>query len=239
MYDKERVFQRPSEDDYTKAGVVTSLDSLPIIKEEIPNLAEDEKIFLLHTEEEVKERIRFVGSMILEDYEGVNNLAILIIENGGKRFGEELLKHLHTLNPLVTYVRLKSYTEQNEQKEVKQLSPVYTVIRDDDGNERKIPIPTQEFSHYKWLITDDVIDEVKTMIKAESILNEGNAQEIKIVSMFNKNSLDIPDYCCFPAYKGFWLVGANMGRGDDFTTLPTGSLSVGVYIKTKKEGISD
>jgi hypoxanthine-guanine phosphoribosyltransferase len=234
MYDKEKVYQRPSEEDYARAGVVTSLDNLPIIKEEIPNLAEDERIFLLHSEDEVKEKIKFVAAQILEDYEGVENLAILIIENGGRRFGDELLKHLTPLQPLVTYVRLKSYTENNEQKEVEQLSPVYTVIKDFDGNERKVTIPVEEVSNYKWLISDDVIDEVKTIIKAESILSEGKAGDIKVVSMFNKNSLDIPDYCCFPAYKGFWLVGANMGRGDDFTTLPTGPLSVGVYTKTEE-----
>jgi hypoxanthine-guanine phosphoribosyltransferase len=234
MLDKEKNSLRPSEKDYAEAGVITSLSKLTPIEEEIPNLANNEKIFLLHTEEEVKERIRVVGSQILEDYEGVDNLAILIIENGGRRFGAELLKHLDPLHPLVAYVRLKSYTEDNEQKEVEQLTPVYTVIEDFDGNERKLPIPIKEFSNYRWLISDDVIDEVKTIMKAESILNEGDAQDIKIVTMFNKNSLDIPDYCCFPAYKDFWLVGANMGRGEDFTTLPTGPLSVGVYTKTEE-----
>jgi hypoxanthine-guanine phosphoribosyltransferase len=233
MCERERDSQRPTKEKYEELGIVTKLDDLPIIQGHIPNLQEDERIFLLHTQEEVEKRVKDVGSQILEDYEGVEDLAVLIIREGGKRFAEELLTYLESLNPLVASVRLKSYTEENQQKEVEQLSSISTVIRDFDGNERKVDISSEEFKGHRWLIIDDVIDEISTIRKAKNLLTTGGAEDIRVVTMFNKNAFDVPDYYCFQAYWKFWLVGGNMGKGDDFTTLPTGPLSIGVYSKTE------
>jgi hypoxanthine-guanine phosphoribosyltransferase len=229
------VHKTPSIEEYKELGVETDINNLQRIDpQSVPELKTGESIYILHPESEVLHKIRETATNISYDFRETENLSVLIIMNGGERFGKELLEHLSYLNPSVAYVRLKSYTNDNEAGKVEQLTPIYTIETDSNGGEIKVEMPKEEVAKKTWLVADDVLDTNGTIKKSHSILKGlgVNSENIKTTTLCNKNSPELVDYPCFLTYHNFWLVGGNMGRGDDFTTLPTGPLSIGVYMGT-------
>ncbi len=151
--------------------------------------------------EDIAAAVKRVATQMNEDLAGKNPLFLCVL-NGAFIFAADLFREL-TVDPEVTFIRMKSYAGMHSTGEIKQIYGLQEDITD-----RTV------------VIVEDIIDTGFTIRQLVKQLKEGNPREVKVATLlFKPESLqcDIkPDYVAIeipPAFiVGYGLDYDEMGR---------------------------
>ncbi len=151
--------------------------------------------------EDIAAAVKRVAARMNEDLAGKNPLFLCVL-NGAFVFAADLFREL-TVDPEITFIRMKSYDGMRSTGEIKQIYGLQ-----DDITDRTV------------VIVEDIVDTGFTIQQLVEQLKEGNPREIKVATLlFKPQSLqcDIkPDYAAIeipPAFiVGYGLDYDEMGR---------------------------
>lgn len=171
-----------------------------------------EKVLL--TEEELKEKVREIGSKISEDYRG-EELVLIGVLKGSVMFMSELMKEI-SIYCSMDFMAVSSYGNGSES------SGVVRILKDLD----------ESIENKHVIIIEDIIDSGITLEYLIKYLNGRNPKSIEIACLLNKKDrrkanigvkylgFDVPDY---------FLVGYGLDFAERYRNLP--------YIGILKEAI--
>ncbi|SUY48321.1 hypoxanthine-guanine phosphoribosyltransferase [Clostridium putrefaciens] len=171
-----------------------------------------EKVLL--TEEELKEKVREIGSKISEDYRG-EELVLIGVLKGSVMFMSELMKEI-SIYCSMDFMAVSSYGNGSES------SGVVRILKDLD----------ESIENKHVIIIEDIIDSGITLEYLIKYLNGRNPKSIEIACLLNKKDrrkanigvkylgFDVPDY---------FLVGYGLDFAERYRNLP--------YIGILKESI--
>ncbi|MBU3197614.1 hypoxanthine phosphoribosyltransferase [Clostridium algidicarnis] len=171
-----------------------------------------EKVLL--TEEELKEKVREIGSKISEDYKG-KELVLIGVLKGSVMFMSELMKEI-SIYCSMDFMAVSSYGNASES------SGVVRILKDLD----------ESIENKHVIIIEDIIDSGITLEYLIKYLKGRNPKSIEIACLLNKKDrrkanigvkylgFDVPDY---------FLVGYGLDFAERYRNLP--------YIGILKEAI--
>lgn len=157
------------------------------------------------TGEEIRDRIREIGSQISKDYAG-KDLVLVCVLKGGCIFVADLMRAIDM--PLyVDFLSISSYTEKSETGAVR-------IMKDLD-----IDITNRDV-----LVVEDIIDTGFTLGYLLRILKARNPASLKVVVLLDRPALRIVDLPV--AYKGFeipeqFVVGYGLDYHQKYRNLPS------------------
>lgn len=164
-----------------------------------------EKIRVLISEEEIREKIAEVGAQLSKDYEGKEVLMICVLR-GGVFFACELAKHM-TVPVSMDFMCVSSYGSGTVSK------GTVKIIKDLDEN--------IEGKHV--LIAEDIVDSGNTLSTLIKILKVRKPASIKLCTLLDKPErrvVDIEaDYSCFRIPDEF-VVGYGLDYDQHYRNLP-------------------
>lgn len=129
------------------------------------------KIIPLIKEEEIKKRVKELGTEITKDYNGEQLLVVGILK-GSMPFTCSLIWEIENENMSIDYMCLSSYGSNTES------SGIVRILKDlDESIEGK-----------NILIVEDIIDTGKTMDRLKELLSTRKPKSIKICTLLNKPS---------------------------------------------------
>lgn len=166
---------------------------------------ESEKINILISENQIKERIKELGSEITKDYQN-KNLYILSLLRGSFIFTADLVRNI-TVPVKIGFMTTSSYDNNEESSgKVKILNDVADDLKDADV-----------------LIVDDIVDTGITMSFVKDHLSGKGARSIKCCVLLDKperRKVNLkPDYCCFEIPDVF-VAGYGLNYGDYYRNIP-------------------
>ena len=164
-----------------------------------------ERISVLISEEEVREKIREIADRINSDYAG-KELHIICILKGGVFFSCELAKML-TMPVSMDFMQVSSYGNATS------TSGIVRIVKDlDDSMEGK-----------EVLIVEDIIDSGKTLHYLIPVLKQRNPKSIRLCALLNKpdrREADVTiDYLGFELPDEF-VVGFGLDFAQKYRNLP-------------------
>lgn len=160
---------------------------------------------ILHTQEQIQEKITELGKLITKDFQDKKPLVICILK-GAFIFMADLVKNIET--PIeIDFMAVSSYGHSTKSSgEVK-------IIKDLD-----IPVDGRHI-----LIVEDIIDSGLTLNYLIGVLERRNAQSVSIVALFNKmarrNVKLNPQYIGFELPDEF-VVGYGLDYAEKYRNLP-------------------
>lgn len=161
------------------------------------------------SKEEIRERVRILGKMISEDYEG-QNIEIIVILKGAIMFAADLMREISIPNRL-HFAKCSSYSGTESTGEV-QIEMDKTI----DLSEKSV------------LIIEDIIDTGKTLLDFIDHLNQFGPMDISIATLLfkkKKANFQYPvNYCGFIIDDQF-VVGYGMDYNQKGRELPE------IYVK--------
>ena len=172
---------------------------------------------ILHTEEQITNKVKEIGKAISEDYKG-KDLIIVGILKGSVIFASELIKNI-SIPCEIDFMAVSSYGNSTE------TSGVVRILKDlDHGIEGK-----------DIIIVEDIIDSGVTLDYLLKYLKARKANSIEIVTLLTKPSRRMVDldvkYCGFEVPDEF-LVGYGLDYAERYRNLPyVGILKEEVYKK--------
>jgi len=165
-----------------------------------------EKIKVLISEEEIKERVQKIAKKITEDYNDEELVAICILK-GSLYFTVDLTKNIQNKNLIIDFMRVSSYG--NEFKSSGNIK----IKKDLDIN----------IENKNVLVIEDIIDSGNTLYYLREELLKRNPKSFKICTLLDKKARrekDInPDYVCFEIDDKF-VVGYGLDYKDLYRNLP-------------------
>lgn len=170
---------------------------------------------ILLSEEEIQAKIRELGRVITNDYQGKNPLVICVLK-GAAPFMSDLIKRI-TIPIEVDYMAVSSYGASTES------SGEVRIVKDLDAS--------VEGRHI--LIVEDIIDSGLTLSYLIDILHRRKAESVKVVTLLDKphrRTVHLkPDYCGFLVPDEF-VVGYGLDYAERYRNLPfIGILKPEVY----------
>lgn len=159
---------------------------------------------IIITEQEIRDKIRHIGSRISEDYKD-KELVLICVLKGACVFVSDLMRAIDI--PLcVDFLSVSSYSERSETGAVK-------IIKDLD-----IDITGKEV-----LVVEDIIDTGFTLGYLLRILRARNPASLKVAVLLDRPTLRIVDLPV--AYKGFeipeqFVVGYGLDYHQKYRNLP-------------------
>ncbi|MGB4590198.1 MAG: hypoxanthine phosphoribosyltransferase [Clostridiaceae bacterium] len=166
---------------------------------------EEKERNILITEDEIKEKIKEIGKVITEDYQG-KKLYVLSLLRGSFIFTADLVRNIDYLTS-IGFMTTSSYGHSETSA---GSCEVLCEISDD-------------ISGYDVLIVDDIIDTGITMEFVAGYVKSKGAASVKICTLLDKPSrrkVEIkPDYCCFEIDDVF-VVGYGLNYGDYYRNVP-------------------
>lgn len=160
---------------------------------------------ILITEENIKKRIKELGSIIEADYKD-KNMYVLSLLRGSFIFTADLVREIN-LPVKIGFMTTSSYGN-NE-----QTSGTVKIVND---------LP-DDITDYDVLIVDDIVDSGITMKFVVDFVKSKGAASVKSCSLLDKperRKADLnPDYCGFQIPDVF-VVGYGLNYGDYFRNVP-------------------
>lgn len=161
----------------------------------------DSQIKVLHSADEIAQRVSEVAKQINSDYKNLDNLVIVGVLKGAFVFAADLIREVN-LSCQVEFIRLSSYEGTEGANEIKSYD---------------LTLPSMKNKNI--LIVEDIIDSGRTAkFLLDFFRNQAGVSTVKLVSLFDKPSKRLeelkdikPDYCCFKVDDKFIL-----GYGLDF-----------------------
>lgn len=170
---------------------------------------------ILHTEEQLGEKVKELAEQITQDYQGRNPLVICVLK-GAFIFMSDLVKHIKI--PIeIDFMAVSSYGASTKS------SGVVKIIKDLD-----VSVEGRDV-----IIVEDIIDSGLTLTYLIDVLERRNALSVAVVAL-----LDKPDQRTGglePEYKGFvlpdeFVVGYGLDYAERYRNLPfIGILKPEVY----------
>ena len=130
-----------------------------------------EKIEVLISEDQLKQRIRELGAQITEDYRGQGELILVCVLKGSYLFVADLSREID-LDVTVDFMSVSSYGDAYESSGVVRLV-----------NDLSLSITDKHV-----LIVEDIIDSGLTMSYIMKTLKTRNPRSVNVVSLLNKPS---------------------------------------------------
>ncbi|GIO27355.1 hypoxanthine phosphoribosyltransferase [Ornithinibacillus bavariensis] len=162
---------------------------------------------VLFKEEEIKEKIRELGTVISKDYENEGkNLLVISLLRGSFIFTADLVRHI-TIPVRIEFIETASYGfEKTSTGEVKIFSNL-----------------TEDISEYDVLIVDDILDSGNTMKAVYDVLREKHPKSLKTCTLLDKPSRRQADIDV--DYKGFviedlFVAGYGLNFGHHYRNTP-------------------
>ena len=161
----------------------------------------DSQIKVLHSADEIAERVSEVAKQIHDDYKNLDNLVLVGVLKGAFVFASDLIRKID-LSCQIEFIRLSSYEGTTGSDEFKLYD---------------LTLPSLKGKNI--LIVEDIVDSGRTAkFLLDFFKNQAGVETVKLVSLFDKpcRRLDElkeikPDYCCFKVDDKFIL-----GYGLDF-----------------------
>ncbi|MBR1626930.1 MAG: hypoxanthine phosphoribosyltransferase [Bacteroidales bacterium] len=123
------------------------------------------------SQEEIQQIIADLAERINKDYEDKEDVLFLVVLNGAFMFAADLFKRINGL-PLISFVKLSSYTNTSSSGNVKQL-----IGLNEDLTDKNI------------IIVEDIVDSGITMGDLLKLLKHKNPESIEICTlMFKPNN---------------------------------------------------
>ncbi|MCM3750081.1 hypoxanthine phosphoribosyltransferase [Paenibacillus pasadenensis] len=172
---------------------------------------------ILHSEQEIKDKVKELGEILTRDFEGRNPLVICVLK-GAFIFMADLVKEIRV--PLeMDFMAVSSYGDQTKS------SGVVKIIKDLDASVEGRDV----------LIVEDIIDSGLTLSYLIDVLERRNAKSVTVVTLFDKpsgRSVDLDaDYTGFTLPHAF-VVGYGLDYAEYYRNLPyIGILKPEVYSK--------
>ena len=175
---------------------------------------------ILHSEQELKERVRELGKQITEDYKDDEPVVLICILRGSVMFFADLARNMD-LRANLEFMTVSSYGNNAS------TSGLVEIKKDLDCN----------IEGRNVIIAEDIIDSGYTLSELKKILMTRNPKSLKIVCLLDKpegrrEGVDIkPDYCGFTIENEF-VVGYGLDYAQMYRNLPyVGVLKRSVYEK--------
>lgn len=166
---------------------------------------ENKEINILISEEAIQEKVKALGRIISQDYQG-KDLYVLSLLRGSFIFTADLVRHIDT-KVKVGFMTTSSYGDSEES------SGRCKVVND---------IP-DDITGYDVLIVDDIVDSGITMGFVVDYVMSRGAASVKTCTLLDKPSrraVEIaPDYCGFEIEDVF-VVGYGLNYGDYYRNIP-------------------
>jgi hypoxanthine phosphoribosyltransferase len=164
---------------------------------------------ILHSAEEIAERISEVAEQINRDYHATKDLIVVGVLKGAFVFTSDLVRKLN-LPVQVEFIRLSSYEGTESSGSFKIYDLTLPSLKEKD-----------------ILIVDDIVDSGRTAkFLLDFFHNQGSVSSVKLVSLFDKpcRRLDEfrnikPDYCCFTVDDKF-ILGYGLDYDQKFREVP-------------------
>ena len=164
---------------------------------------------VLHSEEEIAQRISEVAEQINNDYKDCTDLVVVGVLKGAFVFTADLVRKLN-LPVQVEFIRLSSYDGAESTGTFK----VYDLTLP--------PLKSKDI-----LIVDDIVDSGRTAkFLLDFFKNQGDANSVKLVTLFDKSCKRLeehkaikPDYCCFNVDDKF-ILGYGLDYDQKFREVP-------------------
>lgn len=159
----------------------------------------DKRFRVFLSEEQIKQRVREIGSQISRDLDGKHPLLLAVL-NGSFMFAADLMREI-SIPCEISFVRMASYTGTRSTGHVKEL-----IGLNEDIEGRPV------------VIVEDIIDSGLTMKELLSIIKAKHPAEVRIASLLVKPGnlkaeLDI-SYRCFDIPNDF-IVGYGLDYDGD------------------------
>lgn len=166
---------------------------------------DDKKRNILISEEQIKERIKELGTEISKEYAG-KKLYILSLLRGSFIFTADLVRTID-LPVKIGFMTTSSYGDAEES------SGLVKIVNDIPDN----------IEGYDVLIVDDIVDSGITMNFVANHVKALGATSVKCCVLLNKperRKVEIsPDFCCFDIEDVF-VVGYGLNYGDYYRNVP-------------------
>jgi hypoxanthine phosphoribosyltransferase len=161
----------------------------------------DSQIKVLHSAQEISQRVIEIAQQINKDYKNLDNLVVVGVLKGAFIFTSDLIRALD-MNCQVEFIRLSSYEGTKGSDEFRLYDLTLPSLKDKN-----------------ILIVEDIVDSGRTAkFLLDFFKNQAGVNTVKLASLFDKpcrrleELKDIkPDYCCFKVDDKFIL-----GYGLDF-----------------------
>ncbi len=169
----------------------------------------DSQIKVLHSEEEIAQRVAKVAEQINNDYKDLDNLVVVGVLKGAFVFTADLIRQMN-LSCQVEFIKLSSYEGTKGANEIKAYDLTLPSLKDKN-----------------ILVIEDIIDSGRTAkFLLEFFKNQGGVKSVKLASLFDKPCKRLeehkgikPDYCCFEVDDKF-ILGYGLDFNQKYRELP-------------------
>jgi len=160
---------------------------------------------VLISEEEIKSKVKELGSIITRDYADKKLLLVAILK-GSVIFLADLMREID-LDLSIDFMIVSSYGNGTESH----------------GNIKIVKDLDQDLSDYDMLIVEDILDTGHTLSELSSIFKIRNVRSIKICTLLDKPSRRVADITA--DYTGFtvenkFIVGYGLDYSEKYRNLP-------------------
>lgn len=164
---------------------------------------------VLHSAEEIAERISEIAEQINRDYKNTKDLIVVGVLKGAFVFTSDLVRKLN-LPIQVEFIRLSSYEGTESSGSFKIYDLTLPSLKEKD-----------------ILIVDDIVDSGRTAkFLLDFFHNQGSVNSVKLVTLFDKPCKRLeefksikPDYCCFNVDDKF-ILGYGLDYDQKFREIP-------------------
>jgi hypoxanthine phosphoribosyltransferase len=172
---------------------------------------------VLFTEEEIRARVKEMGKVISEDYNG-KNLILVGVLKGSVPFMAELMKNID-IPCSMDFMAVSSYGNSTE------TSGVVRILKDLDF----------EIENKDILIVEDIVDTGITLKYLKKYLESKNPKSVEVACLLNKpERREVEVYVKYQGYNvpNYFLVGYGLDYAEKYRNLPyVGILKESVYKK--------
>ena len=162
-------------------------------------------IRVLHSEEEVDNRIREIAEMIDKDYAG-KQIHMICVLKGGAFFMCELAKRI-TSPVSLDFMSVSSYGNG------KSSSGVVRIVKDLD----------EPLEGKNVLVVEDIVDSGRTLSYLLEIVKDRHPESVRLCTLLDKPERRVKDvkvdYCCFEIPDEF-VVGYGLDYAQKYRNLP-------------------
>ena len=162
-------------------------------------------IRVLHSEEEVDNRIREIAAMIDKDYAG-KEIHMICVLKGGAFFMCELAKRI-TVPVSLDFMSVSSYGNG------KSSSGVVRIVKDLD----------EPLEGKNVLVVEDIVDSGRTLSYLLEIVKDRHPASVRLCTLLDKPDRRVKDvkvdYCCFEIPDEF-VVGYGLDYAQKYRNLP-------------------
>ena len=162
-------------------------------------------IRVLHSEEEIDNRIREIAAMIDRDYAG-KSIHMICVLKGGAFFMCELAKRI-TCPVSLDFMSVSSYGN------AKSSSGVVRIVKDLD----------EPLEGKNVLVVEDIVDSGRTLSYLLDIVKDRHPESVRLCTLLDKPDRRVKDvkvdYCCFEIPDEF-VVGYGLDYAQKYRNLP-------------------